>query len=63
MGMRKGKILKEGQLPLVGCQEEVEGYQEGFQEALKRQPAADGLKVALQEEALLAQRLLVRSDS
>ena len=50
-------------MPLVGCQEEVEGYQEGFQEALKCQPAADGLKVALQEEALLAQRLLVRSDS
>ena len=30
---------------------------------LKCQPPAEGLKVALQEEALLAQRLLVRSDS
>ena len=40
----------------------MEGYQQAFQEALKRQPPAEGLKVALQEETLLAQRLLVRGD-
>ena len=39
------------------------GLQLALQELPERQPPAERLEVALQEESLFAQRLLVRSDN